>query len=46
MKSIIYNYDNSFVKKLGKDVMNIVDVDKSNSIDYNEFVNIFTDSDL
>jgi hypothetical protein len=35
-----------FVIKLGKDVMNIVDTDKSNSIEYEEFVNIFTETDV
>lgn len=36
----------AFVEKLGKDVMNIVDADRSNSIEFDEFVDIFTETDL
>ncbi|CAD8178647.1 unnamed protein product [Paramecium octaurelia] len=35
-----------YVEKLGKDIMNIVDDDKSNSIELDEFVKMFTDTDL
>lgn len=35
-----------YVEKLGKDIMNIVDDDKSNSIEPDEFVKMFTDTDL